>query len=453
MSLAPLQEHMLEGPSEPWKVGAQNMYNACGAFGNAAVVPDGPPPPTSGGYVAWGEARKKILNDWGQRREEFLHRPPRCLMDQMVSGSGLFPLRLLNDTWFTKRELGMISKLEQILQPTGRARDLARDMLAPVIYGIEVKIVLDDSGSMAANMFGKTWRNASDDWRLEAVTQPTMCCGLCRSWRRLPPGAPAAISPWEPRWRFATDALRRWHEIYSVMGIDPPVYQMNGPTKKLSDFARGGGQHTGGRTPTAETLYRALTGRTRYTGKTLSDDAFAGRRLVLILTDGEANDMGSFMRLLDQCQNGRFGDIQICMLGVSLVPEDIEWFEEEECDETRIRTVEAFEVEKRQIQLKEVMQQEAGYNFDLHSVRALVTNFFPADYDYEAPLQNLRHRLYITLHGRDRWYGDLFPPWACLTWPLNWGLFIATGACCCGWLQGNPCGACRRPELCPCDID
>mmetsp|Transcript_86889 Transcript_86889/g.270140 ORF Transcript_86889/g.270140 Transcript_86889/m.270140 type:complete len:216 (+) Transcript_86889:41-688(+) len=38
----------------------------------------------------------------------------------------------------------------------------------------------------------------------------------------------------------------------------------------------------------------------------------------------------------------------------------------------------------------------------MHTYRALVTNFFPADYDYEAPLQTLRHRLYITLHALDR---------------------------------------------------
>lgn len=46
---------------------------------------------------------------------------------------------------------------------------------------------------------------------------------------------------------------------------------------------------------------------------------------------------------------------------------------------------------------------EGDYNFDMHVFRTLVTNFYPADYDVEAPMQNIRHRLYATCHGRDRW--------------------------------------------------
>ena len=57
---------------------------------------------------------------------------------------------------------------------------------------------------------------------------------------------------------------------------------------------------------------------------------------------------------LDECQNEAYGDVQLCFLGLSLVPKDVEWFENEECDETRIRTVEPYEVEQRQMQLKEV---------------------------------------------------------------------------------------------------
>lgn len=60
---------------------------------------------------------------------------------------------------------------------------------------------------------------------------------------------------------------------------------------------------------------------------------------------------------------------EVCLFGLSLIKEDIEWFENEECDETRIRTIEPFEVENRQIQLKEVTRREGGYTFDMHVMR------------------------------------------------------------------------------------
>merc|ERR1711920_883995 len=82
--------------------------------------------------------------------------------------------------------------------------------------------------------------------------------------------------------------------------------------------------------------------------------------------------------------------------------EDIEWFEDEECDDTRIRTIEAWEVEQQMILYRKVIPRSNDYSFSMHVYRALVTNYFPADYDYEAPIQTLRHRLYITLHALDR---------------------------------------------------
>merc|ERR1711981_684585 len=81
--------------------------------------------------------------------------------------------------------------------------------------------------------------------------------------------------------------------------------------------------------------------------------------LLLVLTDGEADNMQTFCAALDRVQNNVYGDVQVCFMGLSLVPRDIEWFENEECDETRIRTVEAYEVEQRQIQLREVVSKEA----------------------------------------------------------------------------------------------
>merc|ERR1719272_947398 len=129
-----------------------------------------------------------------------------------------------------------------------------------------------------------------------------------------------------------------------------------------------------------------------------ANEASGRSLLLLVVTDGEADDMQTFSATLDRVQNNVYGDVQVCFMGLSLVPQDIEWFENEECDETRIRTVEAYEVEQRQIQLREVVSKEGAYNFEMHTYRVLLTNFYPADYDYEAPLQNLRHRLYITLH-------------------------------------------------------
>merc|ERR1719375_1670060 len=124
--------------------------------------------------------------------------------------------------------------------------------------------------------------------------------------------------------------------------------------------------------------------------------------LVLALTDGEANDKDLFNNCLDDIQDGLWGDVQVCLMGLSLEPEDIKFFEDEECDDTRIRTIEAYEVEQQMILWRKVVERPTDYNFAMHSVRALVTNFFPADYDYEAPIQTLRHRLYITLHALDR---------------------------------------------------
>merc|ERR1712227_148797 len=66
------------------------------------------------------------------------------------------------------------------------------------------------------------------------------------------------------------------------------------------------------------------------------------------------------------------------------------------------RTIEPFEVEQQQILWRKVIRCDSDYTFEMHTFRALVTNFFPADYDYEAPVQTLRHRLYITLHALDR---------------------------------------------------
>ncbi len=78
-------------------------------------------------------------------------------MDQLVSGSGLYPLRFLDNSWFSEEELKICEDLTMIgIQGAGSTTNeratainhqLARDLLAPLVYGIDVRIVLDNSGS------------------------------------------------------------------------------------------------------------------------------------------------------------------------------------------------------------------------------------------------------------------------------------------------------------------
>lgn len=400
-------------------------------------------------------------------------------MDQMVSGSGFLPLRLLDEAWLLPQEQTMVRRLEQMLSGTGRGRDLAWDILSLIVYNIDVSVVLDDSGSMQLDMFGKpvggygggyggayggagsvggydggssltlamrqVSSSAESSWCDQVGFEDPMAMRQLMANRRgslssaMPTVAPSPLSPTHRRWYFARDALRRWWHVFQVLGIDPPLYLLNGPCTRCSQLEHVFARQPSGTTPMTQALQAAVGNSASSQGRSA---------LVLVITDGEADDMYGFNALLDSCQNGQFGDMQICLLGLSLVPQDIEWFENEECDETRIRTVEAYEVEARQIRLREVVRKEGGYNFEMHSYRSLVTNLFPADYDYEAPLQNLRHRLYITAHGRDRWWGLNSMLWR---WCCSNGIcvccFIGTGYHCCGWCQGNECGKCQKPEL------
>merc|ERR1719189_1381893 len=102
--------------------------------------------------------------------------------------------------------------------------------------------------------------------------------------------------------------------------------------------------------------------------RVLSDYKQQGRKqgrplLILALTDGEANDKDAFNGILDEIQDGVHGDVQVCLMGLSLEPEDIEWFEDEECDDTRIRAIEAFEVERQLILYRKVIQKNCEYTF------------------------------------------------------------------------------------------
>jgi len=268
------------------------------------------------------------------------------------------------------------------------------------------------------------------------------------------------LNPAGTRWFFARDAMRRWMSVFQILGIDPMVYLLN-PVAGLGSKVRGSqlerifSHAPCGTTPMSETLSSALQDHKREIAAHHNADDHGGDSLLhlLVLTDGEANNMNAFSRCLDEVQNNVHGDVQICIMGLSLVKEDIEWFEDEECEETRIHTVEAYEVEQRQIQMKEVVKREGGYNFLMHTYRVLVTNYFPADYDYEAPLQNIRHRIYITLHGRDRWWSLTLPCYYPVSLIFCSACFLATCGNFAGWCQGNDCGKCKKPDLLKCCLE
>lgn len=374
-------------------------------------------------------------------------------MDQMVSGSGFFPPRLLSDDWFTDDERVMLRCLVPLLEGTAHGAFLARDMLTPLLYDVDVRIILDNSGSMQLDMLGGMPQGYGASF-IEQMSpenpyllEQTLNSEIPTRGRRLQP-AQGGISPFHRRWYLARDSLTRWMQVFEALRMNPWVYLLNhmsgiGSKCRGSMVSQIFSQSPGGRTPMTEILRQVLSDYQRETRVVEPDRPM----LVLIITDGEANDMPSFNRTLDEIQNGVYGDVQVCLMGLSLVKKDVEWFENEECDETRIRTVEAFEIEHRQIQLKEVVTHEGGYNFAMHTYRTLVTNYFPADYDYEAPLQNLRHRLYITFHGRDRWWGlnNLCYKFVCSNLICG-ACFLATCCHCRGVCQGNDCGKYQLPD-------
>lgn len=441
-------------PLQPWEVGPQNMYTegtedstySALHFGREFATSNEP----TSSDAFWKE-REQVLREWGKKREAKMHRKPTILMDQMVSGSELYPPRLLDDAWFTAEEHAKMNQLEAMLIGTGHAHSLSRDIMTPLIYGTEVAIVLDDSGSMNLDMFGQYIKHFGDisatsdfnSYLLASTLRRSLPGGWFSRARNFTP-AECPLSPHHSRWFFARHHLLSWRQIFSTLGLDPWLYALNGGSGsnrscRLSQMDPLFASRPSGSTPMSRTLRNVL--------RDLAPSRSGRSLLILVLTDGEADNMQDFNQVLDEIQNMKYGDVQVCLMGLSLIKEDIEWFENEECDETRIRTIEPFEVENRQIQLKEATRREGGYTFDMHVARALVTNYYPADYDYEAPLQNLLHRLYITMHGRDRWWGLQYPLWSCI---CSNGVcpccFLATGCHCCGWLQGNDCGKFQTPD-------
>jgi len=398
----------------------------------------------------WHENRRRMLLDMGTEREHNMYRAPRCLIDQLVSGSGLYPLRLLDESWFSPQEIEMTRQLENLLQNTGHAQLLSYDMLAPLVYDLDVRIILDDSGSMQLDMFGNMISGYGGSWidrqssNYRSANNPKLQRLLGGGRRMQDMMSRSPLSPNHRRWFFARDHMRKWMKVYQILGLRPPIYLLNGgrqegtPANVESIFTR----QPSGSTPLSGALQRVMMDHRREKPDKMLH--------IVMITDGEANNMRQFSQLLDSMQNQQYGDVQVCIMGLSLVPEDIEWFENEECEDTRIRTVEAFEVELAQMMRREVVKKEGDYNFAMHTYRVLVTNLFPSDYDYEAPIQNIRHRFYITWHGRDRWWAQSNCCWWMFSSTIGQlfctACWLGTGACCCGWLQGFDCGQYRYPD-------
>jgi hypothetical protein len=287
----------------------------------------------------------------------------------MVSGSGLYPPRLLDMDWFTEEEKKMIAALETLLQGTGHARTLALDMMTPRLYDIKVKIILDNSGSMSLDMMGENIMMGGIDGKAQFITvagtryfsldeayraiftssqsccSQTCCCcaGSCGPNGPCPPQPVPqrmtdGLDPRHRRWFFARDHLNKWLNIYRTMNLEVPVYLLN-PTRDHQAQRPGGSIKVvnpnlnslfenvpGGTTPLTEVLANCLNDHL------LESKGVAKPLLVLVLTDGEANNKNSFNTLLDSIQwyllhllyffcgqlricflRGAHGDVQVCV--------------------------------------------------------------------------------------------------------------------------------------------
>lgn len=388
----------------PWSFGPEPVYKVAADHSQALRgLPLAPGHEGESSQPQWHEHRKQVLREWGAKREAQMHRPPAWCMDQLCSGSGLFPPRHLSDDWFMPEELEMIASLERVLQPTGHAALLARDMMALRIFDVDVRIVADDSGSMSCGMIGGYpsmrvgWEPKTDGnsgWT-QADVQKVFGQRAFRP-KDLAMFCDNPFLPSTQRWEMLKDALIKWEEVFNILQVKRKVYLLNHHVDPSSSLDTALARGPCGVTPLGSTFARVLSDHRR------EGRAQGGPLLILALTDGEASDAMGFNNILDEIQDGLHGDVQVCLMGMSLEPDDIAWFEDEECDDTRIRTIEAWEVEQQMILYRKVIPRSSCYNFAMHTYRALVTNFFPADYDYEAPIQTLRHRLYITLHALDR---------------------------------------------------
>lgn len=436
------------------------------------------------------EERKTRMLQSGKHRERYMHRFPHCLMDQMVSGSHFFPPSLMPGELLPdeQKKVQQLANLP-ILQATKHANHLALDLMSYVLYDVETVIILDNSGSMAGNMFGDSSYYSYGNINLSTgycapnfVYAPTeMRYRTGFSEYDSPEAHTLPQDPRQTRWQHAHYTLTQWRSVFRALGVKVKIITLNPVGMKnefglddLDDiFAYG----LGGGTPLTEAIAQAVTGvRMQYGNSANSNNnntssccpygacnptpppppanntmGKKNRHLqILMLTDGEATNMLTFNQILDATQNKQYDDVQICILGLTLQPKDIEWMENEECEHIRVRAIEAFEIEQFQIKNRLVAYKEGNYNYPMHIIRALLTNIYPSEFDFEAPAQTLRHRCYITMHSKDRWWSQKS---ACYGIPsclvgifCCTPLYCATCGCGLGYCQGQECGKCRPTE-------
>ena len=438
--------------------------------------------------------RKKRMLVAGQEREHYNHRWPHCLMDQMISGSHMFPPSLMPGE-LLEDENNMLQRLQSlpILQATNHVTHMSYDLMSYVIYNIDTCIILDNSGSMSLDMMGANITQSSMYYTNSAynpINQVQLTTGFFSPAFRYNPNAynyrmgfnindttQQHLNPQDPRqsrWYHAYYTLTQWKQVFDILGVHVRIITCN-PINGRYEFALSELElifthQPHGSTPMTEAIAHAVTGirpsTSAYQRNQTTDclpygscsntpvpphTATRDRHLqILMVTDGEANNMQSFNQILDATQNNYYGDVQLCILALSLQSRDVEFMDNEECEHIRVRAIEAFEIEEFQIRNKLVAYKEGAYNYPMHIMRALLTNNYPCDYDFEAPLQTLRHRLYITMHSNDRWYSQqsaVYGIMSCLAGIVCTSpLYVATGCCCCGYLQGQDCGVPRPTE-------
>ena len=98
---APPIAHVIEREGDPWAVPVASVYSPSTPI-TAVHVPldlarESESLPEGRNDASWKAHREATLREWGRLRERQLHRFPSCLMDQLQSGSGLFPVRLLGE--------------------------------------------------------------------------------------------------------------------------------------------------------------------------------------------------------------------------------------------------------------------------------------------------------------------------------------------------------------------
>ena len=131
----------------------------------------------------------------------------------------------------------MIAQLEQLLGSTGHAPALARDIMALRIYGVDVRIIADDSGSMNCGMLREVLGSSWNQTNLRRVFGQLAFC---------PRGGEAFEScpfgPASTRWALLRDAMDKWEQVFQIMDMQRRIYFLNdynvSPNASLQDALR-----------------------------------------------------------------------------------------------------------------------------------------------------------------------------------------------------------------------